>query len=76
MNCLVPQKKVFWSSRADKLPNEKSQNQKFRMVGRCIFFYYLLIKRQGRGDDTGSVGLVETRVFFYALININSDAFS
>ena len=36
------------------------------MVGRCNFsYYYLLIKRPGLGVDTGPVGLVETRVFFF-----------
>ena len=37
------------------------------MVERCKFIYlfiYLLIKRPGSGVDTGSVGLVENRVFF------------
>ena len=49
---------------------EKSQNWKFRMVGRCNFFFFFLFtdKNTRVGVDTGSFGLVETRVFFYALI--------
>ena len=41
-----------------------------------FFYYYLLIKRPGSGGgvDTGSVGLVETRVFFFFLRLIETEA--
>ena len=49
---------------------EKSQDRKFRMVAGTVILLLLLFtgkKTKVGGVDTGSVGLVETRVFFYAL---------
>ena len=45
---------------------EKPQTRKFRMVGCCNVFLVTDKKTRVSGVDTGSVGLVETRVFFNA----------
>ena len=62
MNCLVDElscspKNVIWSSRVDKVPKEKSQNRKFRMVGRCIFFFIIFTDKKTRaGVGEGARG--------------------
>ena len=52
----------------DKLPKKNSRTRNFVWSGAVIFIvFYLLIRVGGGGGDTGSVGLVETRVFILRL---------
>ena len=50
----------------DKLPKKNRRNGNFVWSGAVILFYFFLFtdKKTRVGVDTGSVGLVETRVFF------------
>ena len=68
-------KKVIWSSRADKLPIENSQNRKSCMVGRCNCFYFYFFFTDKKTRVGGGGGLTQRRsgywkrgyFLFYAL---------